>query len=490
MNNIGKSRRSFIKKTIFITSFLLFETKLPIIADQITKDLPFDIIKLIHRGKNEYYKRNYKKSASIYKKLIKCDCHNIAYYNGLKKALFKLNSEEEFVDIMNEYLAKNPTNILFYNRLAKIYRELATGNENKKVIIENKNKIDLKKEAICLNEKSIQIDNRHKFLYFELYESLKINTNHTISKKSNIELYKFYDEWLTQKSSKQTISKRERENNRKYYFQEELDNYIYTKNKSKKKNDLFEINGLINSRCDDHMIIEKAIQLLKNYPEERNIIGCVKKYFLKNNKYTSYELFSEQICLNNKTTWHLLGLAKAYRLNKKYALAFDKYNEVRIKNENIAGKYIGALWCGLSDCAFNMNNIQDAKKYIIEGLNNYKGLSGINIAFYLQYAKCLVKEEQVDFAIQILENILNNKKAERQNDDPIWEFLTPSSDSKFFRLKQIYKIDNITGIEKLKIMMLLYNIFNSERMYDKRDEILSEISLIAPNHPILNIKAI
>ena len=132
-----------------------------------------DLLEIQKKARTAYYKQEHDYSAKLYKSLIEKKSSDIAYYDGLRKNLKRMKNETEIVSSLKSGIEKNPDNPLFYNRLAKYYREVSTGNrKTEKVLAPIEETEDLLERSIEISAQAIDKDSTKKYLYYELLESL------------------------------------------------------------------------------------------------------------------------------------------------------------------------------------------------------------------------------------------------------------------------------------------------------------------------------
>ena len=168
------TRRNFISKLGLLSGF--------IIAGHAINGMPYNtpnsinidrkhLLGLQIAAREFYNRKEFIKSAEIYKTLILEDKCNISYYDGLKKCYRFTNNEYDILKILREGVENNKDKPEFYVRLAKYYRELFCGNRKYYKTLTN-NESDILEQGIYLLKKAIDISPNKKYIYYELLECL------------------------------------------------------------------------------------------------------------------------------------------------------------------------------------------------------------------------------------------------------------------------------------------------------------------------------
>lgn len=518
------SRRTFLKQIFWGAGAMYISAHgLSVFATPKASKNVQDLLEIQKKARTAYYKQEHDYSAKLYKSLIEKKSSDIAYYDGLRKNLKRMKNETEIVSSLKSGIEKNPDNPLFYNRLAKYYREVSTGNrKTEKVLAPIEETEDLLERSIEISAQAIDKDSTKKYLYYELLESLYARQQREdeesssrahaltsgsvpffIDEKYRSLIAPYYPEWsrlkfpaaitpravrplppdLIQnvKDEELLLEKVDMKQRRPLYIESEI---------KQRKEGISLYKKQVNVRmCRKKILqednIEEAVVLTKNilrsFPGETDILGFTVNACEKRKRYDLIVSIYEDRATYHNNFWTQAGLAKAYRKSGQFAKAESIYKSFDT-SESWTTKQLGVIYGGLAQCAIALDRAPQAEIYIEEALKRTYGLGGGSLFFFFLYLQLLIINDKFSSAEMLLLNLLSTQPVTSASGITRYIWPDKDADPDIYTMHQLYKPKTVPKGVTIQILCELAKLYKEYGETVKFTETLNRITALDPEN--------
>lgn len=527
MNSL--TRRKFLKDVLCGVGLTIVGLRSsPLLAHSLSSDktntVTGTLLKQFEEARIFFHKKEYAQAEHLYKEILATFPAHISMYDCYKKVLANQSRTTEIIPYYKKAIEKFPDRVDFYDRLAKTYREIATGNKKlAKSLCIQEDISDLLQMAIEWYEKAIQRKPDKKFLYFGLLDTLcakspkqelsslksRTATNETELPAMSDEEYQltepYLPEWFKRKypnagqlktrivsgveSNIQTqILKIKNKVRRPLYTTVELESRAREiKLVIKKLNT--QLYNILYSKNDLSAMTTLAIEILRENPSETQLLGKTRKKLKKAGRWDlQCQLYNERI-KSFKDFWTQCGLANAYLHNGSISDAQSLFLTLFRSIKYRTGKRTYFAFNGLYDCSIAYGNIVDGKNWLLRGMEATNGLGGASISLLLKYAQCLSTEGKSSIATELLRKRFDPSYLISIS-DPILKYIAPdmSSSPKLYYLHQAYNENldiSINKEEKVSILCAIAKIQEKEADKNGLKNTLEQINGLIPSYPFI-----
>lgn len=150
-----------------------------------------DLSAMFDNARELFFKKEYRRAEDLYRNIISDTPADISIYDNYKKLLNVLHRTEEILPYLRKAADKYPGRVNFHDRIAKTFREIATGNRKMEEKVSRAENADLLQASVDYYKEAIGRDGSRKYLYFGLLDTL--NAIEQKRKKSGIAVMSLND---------------------------------------------------------------------------------------------------------------------------------------------------------------------------------------------------------------------------------------------------------------------------------------------------------
>lgn len=482
------------------------------------------LIKQFEEARTLFHKKQFAEAEQIYITILTDLPAHISVYDCYKNLLAKLNRTDEILPYYKKAINKYPERVDFYDRLAKTYREIATGNkkmENRVCQIENES--DLIQLSIRLYEQAIEQNSEKKFLYFGMLDTLcartgkRAKTKRLKSRSAFAEndlpdmndrerqlTQSYLQEWLARKNPDQ-ISQYNSRSLAVYptQIQTKIDQII-----TKKRKILFDPDEIERRAQEMKLAIKKlnmqlhryyisqydllamttlSKQILRDNPDETQILGAARKHLKEADRWDLLVSIYQERSQSFKDYCTQWGMAHASMYNKDINKAFQLLNVLTTKTKTRSAVKTGMVYRSLCDCYVAWGSYAQGKSQLLSGLKKTNGLGGVSTSLLLRYAECTYLAGNTEAAIGMLRKRLDPFHITNFK-DPVLSYIAPdlSTSPQLYYLHKIYgQNKTVHKEEKISILCAIAKIQEKEKDRSGFNATLKEIERLIPSYSFI-----
>lgn len=463
------TRRKFLKIAalnaggLFLSSSLLKASSL-----SCSSSIDDKKISLQKEARETFYRRLYDRAETLYKQYIDLYPQDVFGYDGLAKVYKVLRKYPGIIELYQSALQINPSNPVFYDRLARTMNTLSLGNHKQEQdFISASGKSFLLESSALLYLQAIELDGSKKYLYEGLLDTVRC------LKKKNIQLQKAekpvfmfsgdlsekiasitkaYEESWNQSRIKQpnkgkntgnlilSLEKMEKKKRRTLYFEDEKQ---CRKNSLSKKRNEFVYPFFLQS-VREHQT-EKAEEYFDQMDHSvyKNTYSqfLLTKLYKKNKEYGRLISFREKIEDEKKNPfWNRVNSAQAIVLDAikdnnvtRLDRALNLYEQALLHKDFMFRnpKAVGALYQGIALCYFGKNEFEKGYEALQTALKSLPPASGIALSLLINYAENCVRTSSTGRAEEILLRLSGISSASSVKDDVFIDSYIQERESQF-----------------------------------------------------------
>lgn len=523
-------RRKFIKSVIYgvgitaignIPNHLLASTvEKP--SKGIRKKEPTE---LFAKARELFFKKEYEKAEDMYNKILSNTPADISIYDNYKKLLNVQHRTEEIIPYFRKAINKYPNRVDFYDRIAKTFREIATGNQKMEEKVAQAENADLLQASIDCYKEAIQRDTSKKFLYFGLLDTLNaieqkrkksgiavMSLNNsivpTMSEEEQTLTQPYLQEWVLRKKPDLVNYYRRRPNISTIDVETRLQNikgkkrrqlYFAAEQESRNR-ELVKITKRLKSETyrqhyeqeNFSKLVALTEEILQEDINETNLLGSTRKCLKKNESWELMEQLYQKRSNKHKDFWTQCGLGNAYTHTNKAPKGKPIFTQLSQNIKYPNGKKINVVYRGLCDCSLAENDIATAKEQLLKGIEQLGGIGGSSLSLLFKYAECLTKEQNYETAKELLRKKLDTSH-QTSTDDPMLKYIAPNLETapELYYLHRLQnKTKSMSKDDQISILCAIAKVQKSEQDAIGLLETCREIEALQPNHPFVrNIQA-
>lgn len=524
-------RRKFLKSVLCGAGLMIVGSRpLSLLANPSVKKNPADtsasalLLKQFEEARTFFHKKQFVQSEQLYKTMLTELPAHISIYDCYKNLLSHQNRTDEIIPYFKQAIAKYPRRADFYDRLAKIYREIATGNKKiEKRVCQAENESDLLQTALGWYDRAIEHNPDKKFLYFGMLDTLcarsrrkaKVLRTKARSVVPDSDLPEmderekqlttpYLQEWIDRKNPQHIVAPQGRAFNTVFQQVGSKVNEIQTK-----KRRVLYAPAEIACRADNMKQAVKMLntdlqhyycnvndfpamatltrEILNSNPDETQVLGTARKYLKKAARWDLQVEIYTQRAGDYKDFCTQWGLAYAHLQNGSVVKAGELFENLKTKVKQQSARKIGMLYGGLCACADAKGDCEETKRLLLEGIQRLEGIGGVATSLLLKYAECVHRERGMDPAIGILRKRLDPQYP-TDVDDPVLKYIAPDlgSSPELFYLHQYHrKNKTMHNEEKVSILCAIAKIQEKERDKAGFDETIREIDNLIPAYSFI-----
>ena len=525
------TRRKFLKSILCGVGLTLVGTASnSLFARPLTKENPEvspdkRLLEQFDEARTLFSKKQFAEAEQLYKHMLAGLPAHISIYDCYKNLLARENRTDEIIPYYKNAIEKFPARADFYDRLAKIYREIATGNKKiEKRVCEAENETNLIEAASRWYDRGIAQNPHKKFLYFGLLDTLyarsgkkgkpKNKKGRTVIDANDLpdmdereqQLTEPYiQEWLRRKNPETAVNKS------KARIAASVPVQIRTqieKIKTRKRKPLF-YPADIESRAREMKLAIKKLdmnlhsyyctqndllamttltkEILRENPDETQILGKARKMLKKAGRWDlQVDIYNDRYQSFNDFFTHE-GLSYANLRKKDISRALQLYNILSTKTTLLSAVKTDMVYRGLCECYVAWKNYAEGKRQLLTALRKINGIGGIATSLLIRYAELTYLEGNPQTAIELLRIKLNPDYHTRLQDS-VLTYIAPdlSSSPALFYLHQTYRESKtIHKEEKVSILCAIAKIQEKENNRNEFNATIREINKLIPSYPFI-----
>lgn len=471
-----------------------------------------------------FRKKQLAEAEQLYKTILTELPAHISIYDCYKNLLSKQNRTDEILPYYKQAIDKYPGRADFCDRLAKIYREIATGNKKmEKRVCETENESDLIQLALEQYKQAIKQNPDKKFLYFGMLDALcargenNKNSKKTKSRslvpendlpdmddKERLLTEPYLQEWLLRKNPEQTANNKGRIiTGYPMQIQQKIDKIVIKKRKilfdpdeiERRAQEMKSAIKKLNVQLHNYYSTQKNLpemtaltkQILKDNPDETQVLGTARKHLKKAGRWDlQYDIYTErsQSFKDYCTQW---GLAYACLQKKDINRAFQLFNILTTKSKTQSAVKTGMVYRGLCECSVAWGNYSQGKSQLLSAIKKTNGLGGVSTSLLIRYAECAYLSGNTDVAIDILRKKLDPFYMPVTS-DPVLAYIAPdlSTSPELYYLHKLYgESKTVHKEEKISILCAIAKIKEKEKDRSGFNATIKEIDRLIPSYSFI-----
>ncbi|WP_405567955.1 tetratricopeptide repeat protein [Polaribacter sp. Asnod6-C07] len=481
------NRRNFLK----LTSLSILATTIPAPFFALNTPLKtnnysnfIEARELAKKAKQYFFKKEYLKSESFYRKCIELVPTRLSYYDNLKAVYGAQGKYIDSLELFKKGIAFNPQNLAFHDRMARSLMQLEIGNKKMAVQYKNGSTKSLLIEAKKIYKDALEISPNQKYLTVGLQKVQK-----KLREQNQGVDYRL-DKTYKAKKKKNIVKHKKRFNQ---YSIQELENQLL-KLDAKKRNKLFLTKDIENRQVTS--LREKILILTlleKKYrksgdvssamntalvwytlaPRDSQVVKKLIRLYLKSKNYQGLIDFRRRQVQNNPNVWSYLGLIKAIQIGHKKGLNVSLAEVTSICNDLLSKKWrvTGSLRITILDNkakSLLKQKKQNKAKLIYEEILKNETLKSIGLLNRIinGYAISLLKKNELTSSETILKSIL-------EHDQDTSSDLIPD-----FIANKIYLAKKSSKKQLIPLHYTLYRVYKQQGLPDKQKLVLNQLLAI------------